>query len=363
LLRREDLEILKARSGREALELLLVHDVGLALIDVQMPEMDGLALAELMRGSERTSHIPIILMTAGSRDPQRVFRGYEAGAVDFLFKPIEPAILLNKVHTVVQLYRQRVELEQTLRLNEMFMAVLGHDLRNPVGAVVTTAALLQVTQDPPVVRQAAERLRSIGTRMGRMINDLLDLARARLAGGIPVDPRPTDVAAVVRRVVDELRLVHQGREVTLALPGGKEGAIVGQWDADRLAQLVGNLVVNALEHGPRDRPVSITLSRTPVAAILAVANPGHIPADLMTQLFDPFRSGATRGENPRGDSMRGDDMRGESARGEGPIGGGLGLGLYIVQQIAAAHGGGVTVKNEAGTVTFAVTLPLLFKRA
>ncbi len=96
LLQRPDLEILTARSGSEALELLLVHDVALAFLDVQMPEMDGFELAELMRGSERTRQIPIIFVTAGARDRHRLFKGYESGAVDFLFKPIEPHILQNK---------------------------------------------------------------------------------------------------------------------------------------------------------------------------------------------------------------------------------------------------------------------------
>src|ERR1700748_2119608 len=96
LLRGEDLRLLKARSGDEALELLLQHDVALALLDVQMPGLNGFELAELMRGNERTRHIPIIFVTAGSADRQRRFRGYEAGAVDFIYKPIEPDILRRK---------------------------------------------------------------------------------------------------------------------------------------------------------------------------------------------------------------------------------------------------------------------------
>src|ERR1700750_779338 len=85
LLRREDVEILEARSGSEALELLLVHDVALAFLDVQMPDMDGFELAELMRGSDRTRHVPLIFVTAGLHEQQRVFRGYESGAVDFIY--------------------------------------------------------------------------------------------------------------------------------------------------------------------------------------------------------------------------------------------------------------------------------------
>ena len=101
LLRADDVELLEARSGAEALELLLRHDVALALLDVQMPEMDGFELAELMRGSERTRHVPIIFVTAGARDQHRLFKGYETGAVDFLYKPIEPHILKNKARRVL----------------------------------------------------------------------------------------------------------------------------------------------------------------------------------------------------------------------------------------------------------------------
>src|SRR5882672_5212319 len=90
LLRSDDVELLEARSGVEALELLLVHDVALAVLDVQMPGMDGFELAELMRGSERTRDVPLIFVTAGARERQRLFKGYESGAVDFIYKPIEP---------------------------------------------------------------------------------------------------------------------------------------------------------------------------------------------------------------------------------------------------------------------------------
>src|SRR5882672_11726454 len=115
LLQRQDVEILTAQSGSEALELLLVHDVALAFLDVQMPEMDGFELAELMRGSERTRNVPIIFVTAGARDQHRLFKGYETGAVDFLYKPIDPHLLTNKADVFFQLYRQKQQLVQELR--------------------------------------------------------------------------------------------------------------------------------------------------------------------------------------------------------------------------------------------------------
>ncbi len=107
LLQADGVRCLKARSGEEALELLLVHDVALALLDVQMPGMNGFQLAEFMRGAERTRHVPIIFVTAGAADAQRRFLGYGAGAVDFIQKPIETDILRSKVDVFVDLYRQR----------------------------------------------------------------------------------------------------------------------------------------------------------------------------------------------------------------------------------------------------------------
>lgn len=106
----DGVEMLRARSGREALELLLRHDIALAIIDVQMPIMDGFELAELMRGSRRTQHVPIIFLTAGPQDNLHRFRGYQAGAVDFLYKPIEPNVLRSKAAIFLDLYRQREEL-------------------------------------------------------------------------------------------------------------------------------------------------------------------------------------------------------------------------------------------------------------
>src|ERR1051325_9543135 len=117
LLRRDEVQVMCVRSGAEALELLLVHDVAIAVVDVQMPDMDGFELAELMRGAARTKHVPIIFITAGARDPTRVFKGYESGAVDFLFKPIDPHILKHKIDVLLDLADQRRRVTQVLRLN------------------------------------------------------------------------------------------------------------------------------------------------------------------------------------------------------------------------------------------------------
>ncbi|MFY1832324.1 hybrid sensor histidine kinase/response regulator [Myxococcus fulvus] len=341
LLKRDDVEVLQARSGAEALELLLEHgDVALAFLDVQMPEMDGFELAELMRGMERTRHIPIIFVTAGSTDKRRLFKGYDTGAVDFLYKPLEPLVLRNKAEVFFQLHRQKQqlarqldELTETLRLNEMFTAVLGHDLRNPLSAMLTAADLLQRRSEDEHVRKTAGRMLSSGKRMGRMIEDVLDLARARLAGGIPLRRGETDFGALVLRMVQE----HQSTSSRPLIEVSQEGDLVGDWDSDRLAQVASNLIGNALQHGDSSEPVRLRLDGTDADAVrFSVRNLGVIPLALQTHLFDPFRGGAQR--------------RGRT--------GGLGLGLYIVQQIIQAHHGAVEVESGSSLNTeFRVSLP------
>jgi two-component system sensor histidine kinase/response regulator len=340
LLQRPDLEILTARSGWDALELLLVHDVALALVDVQMPEMDGFELAELMRGSERTRQVPIIFVTAGARDQHRLFKGYESGAVDFLFKPIEPHILQNKADVFFQLHRHKQRLAQelrekteTLRLNEMLIAVLSHDLRSPLNAVLTSAVLIQRRSTEQLVLDTAARILSSGKRMSRMIEDMLDMARARLAGGIPIKREAADLGALVDRVVGEVQAAWPERRIEVH----KSGNLNGNWDGERLAQVTSNLLGNALQHGDEVDSVLVKVDAGKADAVeITVTNSGTIPADLLPQLFDPFRGSLN-----------------QTGRTEG-----LGLGLYIVQQIVLAHGGSVAVESGGNNrTTFTVSIP------
>jgi two-component system, sensor histidine kinase and response regulator len=340
LLRRDDVEVLTARSGSEALELLLVHDVALALLDVQMPKMDGFELAEFMRGSERTREVPIIFVTAAARDQHRLFKGYESGAVDFLFKPIEPHIIENKAAVFFRLYRQKQQLArqlreqtETLRLNEMFTAVLGHDLRNPLSAILMAAHMVQHQSEDETVRGTAKRILTSGRRMTRMIDDMLDLARARLAGGIPLKVSLSDLGEPIQRVVREYESALPARRIELQ----QKGDLTGMWDADRLAQAASNLIGNALQHGAADGPVRIQLDGSDAEAIvLSVTSTGSIPARVLPRLFEPFQGGQREpGQNQ-----------------------GLGLGLYIVQQIIQAHRGSVDVQaGDAEHTVFQFKIP------
>jgi signal transduction histidine kinase len=312
--------------------------VALAFIDVQMPEMDGFELAELIRGSQRTAHIPIIFVTAGAHDQHRLFRGYEIGAVDFLYKPVEPHVLLSKAEVFFQLHRQQEQLArelkertENLRLNEMFTAVLGHDLRDPLNAIVSCAQLLERRPDEATARNVADRILSNGRWMSRMIGDVLDLAQAHLGGGLPIRCEPMDLDDLVKSVVAAYQVTHPAHAIEVT----REGSLAGSWDADRLRQVLTNLLGNAIEHGECGDAIRVQFDGTAEdAVIICVTNPGTVPEELLPRLFDPFQ-------------------RGKPANGRG-----LGLGLYIVRQIIIGHGGRVEVQSGvAGRTVFRVTLP------
>jgi len=339
LLRETGVELLTAQSGAEALELLLEHDVGLALIDVQMPEMDGFELAELMRGAARTREVPIIFVTAGAREQQRAFQGYDLGAVDFLYKPIEPLVLRSKVAVFQQLHRQKQELatqleklSETLRMNEMFMAILSHDLRNPLNAVIGGAELLLRTSQEPSVKRNAQRIQSSGQRMAALVNDILDLARWRVGNGISLDLKPTTLEQLVRRVVAEHEHLLDGRRILLSVEGDTRARL----DEGRISQVVSNLLGNALQHGNGADVAIEVRAETPDTLSLTISNHGAMPESVRASLFDPFRG------RERTDTR-----------------GGLGLGLYIAQQVVLAHGGEISLLPEPGVdrTTFRVLLP------
>jgi two-component system, sensor histidine kinase and response regulator len=332
LLRRDGLELLKARTADEALELLLVHDVALALLDVEMPDMDGFRLAELMRGTDRSRHVPIIFVTANPVEHHRIFQGYYAGAVDFLVKPIDPRILRHKTETFYQLEKQRQQLAETLRMTEMFVAAVGHDLRSPIHAVLTGVNLILESTGEPPTRKAAEHLHASCQRMARMVDDLADLARVRLADGIALERQACDAGALVRRVVAELKVPNPSRTISI----DARGDVQASWDTGRIERVVSNLVGNALLHGDEGTPVAVTVAGEGDDIDIAVHSGGHIAPWLLPTLFDAFRAGREQRVRRRG----------------------LGLGLYIVQQIVMAHRGRVSVETseERGT-TFTVRLP------
>jgi signal transduction histidine kinase len=286
-----------------------------------------------MRGTERTKHVPIIFVTAGARDPQRVFKGYDTGAVDFLFKPIDPHILRSKVDVFLELADQRRQLTQALRLNELFVGILGHDLRNPLGAIIAGAQLLTDQLSDERQLGTLHRMTVASRRMAVMIEQLLDLTRARLGGGLGLVRVRTwvDICELVQRTLDELRAANPERDI--AFESANDCATAG--DPERLLQLFGNLVANAITHGVHGTSIRVSVVGRSRDIVVAVRNQGVIPPERLQTLFEPFH------ERPR-DATQST---------------GLGLGLFISQQIAVAHGGDLTVESTAAAGTV-VTLRL-----
>lgn len=369
LIRQDDLEIYQALSGDEALTLLLEHDFALAILDVQMPAMDGFQLAELMRGTEKTRHIPIVFVSAGGRELNYAFKGYESGAVDFLYKPLDNLAVRSKVKVFVDLYRQRQEtrrqvdalqksrheqeilmqqlqqtqtqLQRAVTMRDEFMSMVAHELRTPLNTLFLEtqmrtmqlergdAALFDVERLHKMVARDGRQIRS----MIRLIGDMLDVSRMR-SGRLSIRPEPTELSELLSRIVNDLSAQAVAAGTTITLDATQ--AVNGTWDAFRIEQIVVNLLTNALRYGEK-KPICVSLTMEENSALIQVKDqgPGISEADQKC-IFQPFERGA--GSN---------------------ISGGLGLGLYISQQLAEAHEGYISVQSEAGNGTvFSLHLPL-----
>ncbi|MDB4966151.1 MAG: sensor protein [Myxococcales bacterium] len=226
----------------------------------------------------------------------------------------------------------RQEAERTVRFNEMFAGILGHDLRNPLSAISTGAHYLLRMNAGEKVARTATRILSSTDRMTRMVDQLLDFTRIRVGDGIALRRERVDLRDLCRRVAEELEAGHPERVVRVEC----EGEAIGEWDADRLLQVFSNLAGNALHHGVIDTPVDIRIDATgPSEVVALVHNAGVVPSDMLPVLFEPFR-GAYRQQKPKG----------------------LGLGLFITQQILLSHGGTIEVTStESDGTTVRVRLP------
>ncbi|HVK74716.1 MAG TPA: sensor histidine kinase [Kofleriaceae bacterium] len=219
-------------------------------------------------------------------------------------------------------------------LRDVFVGILGHDLRAPLQAILAAADLLIPDDEleggaAPDPTRVAERIKRYTFRMARMIDQLLDYTRGRLGGGIPVARAPVDLVPLVANIVDEHAAAHPDRSLSFTAPPAR-GGVVGEWDGARLEQLVSNLVQNALQHGAD--PITVDLLDDGDAVRLVVTNAGEMPREVQIGVFEPFRAPARKGS--------------------------LGLGLFIVREIARAHGGEVRVDSNAGVGTrFTVRLP------
>lgn len=230
-------------------------------------------------------------------------------------------------------YQHLVEQSQN-----MFLAILGHDLRNPLGTLVAGSSyIVQATDMPQKYVLLATRMFSTAKRMSKLINDLIDFTRTHLGRSIPIQTRQVDLAAVCEQVVNELRTCHAERLIELHVPPRLDATL----DEGRIAQMLSNLIGNALQYGSEDAPVKLSVTSSDDDIFIAVNNRGPIiPPDKISDIFDPMVRVAT--------NVSTDGTERTS----------LGIGLYISREIVHAHGGQIrAASNAVDGTTFSVTIP------
>ena len=320
-LRAAGFEIVEAATGAEGLARLSpAFDI--AILDMKLPDMYGWDVCKRIKENPQTASIMVLELSAKLATAQDRARGLELGADAYLVHPVE---LVELVATLRALYRLRRAERERERHRELFLGTVGHDLRNPLQTIMTATQVLTASQTlTSPERATVATIERTAERMRRLIEQLLTFTQG-VAGGVPVHREPVDLGERCRAVVRDLAVNHEVViDDQLAMPIAV--------DPERMTQLLDNLVSNAIRYGIG--AVTVRLWREADQAVIAVHNQGTpIAADQLATLFDPYRRVA---RTP----------------------GGVGLGLYIVDQIARAHGGSVQVTStaDAGT-TFQIRIP------
>jgi signal transduction histidine kinase len=357
--------LVKVSSATEALEYLLRHDVAVVLVDVVMPELDGYELAAMIRQHPRFQRTSIIFVSALLLTDLDRLRGYECGAVDYVPVPVVPEILRAKVSVFAELYRKtralerlNAELEQRVaertaaleattaalqeadRRKDEFLAILAHELRNPLAPIRTAVQLLRRRE---LAEAQSMRAREVIERQVQhlvcLIDDLLDVSRIT-RGMITLQRERVLIDAVVARAVETARPLIDSRrhELSLELP---EELLTVEGDATRLVQIVGNVLHNAAKFMEPGGRITLGVAREDSYAVIRVKDAGMgIPAELVAKIFDLFSQVHQKSESTHG---------------------GLGIGLALVRRLVEMHGGVVSATSQGpghGTEVV-VRLPLL----
>ena len=369
LIKREDRIVYKALCADEALSLLLQHEFAMAILDVQMPGMNGFELAELMRGTEKTKNIPIVFVSAAGRELNYAFKGYESGAVDFLHKPLDIHAVKSKVNVFVELFRQskamkqqvealeqsrreqeallkrlqstQQELEQAVRMRDDFMSIVAHEVRTPLNGLILetqlrkmhlardNAAAFTLDKMQAMVDRDERQIKSLI----RLIEDMLDVSRIR-TGKLSIRPTRFDLSERVRNLLQNFAAQIEAAESSVTLVA--EQPVVGNWDEFRIEQVISNLLTNALRYGAKS-PITVKVYSERGEARVEVRDFGiGISEENQHRIFQQF----------------------ERVTAKHAVAG-LGLGLFISEQIVTAHGGTITVESRIGEgALFRVCLPL-----
>jgi len=353
-----------ANSGEEALKNILEHEFAVILMDVNMPTLDGLETAALIRNRRKTAHTPIIFITAYA-DEMHTARGYSLGAVDYILTPIVPEVLRTKVKVFVDLYlmaiqvkdqaEQRVALaeEQAARLvaeetsrrlreaderKDEFLAMLSHELRNPMSAIRNAVEILKIgLDDREKTRLARDVIDRQSALLARLVDDLLDISRTK-RGKIELRLHRFDLAHAVHAAIETNRSLIDARRHAVRISVPKQ-PVAFNGDFARAVQIVANLVHNAAKYTAEGGELSISLAPEAKVAVIRVRDSGvGIPAERLTEIFDAFV---------------------QLGHGSEEAHGGLGVGLTLVKTLAELHGGTVEA-HSAGLgrgSEFVVRLP------
>lgn len=319
---------------------------GAALIGQEALRRGGAErLLEALDAQEPWSDLPVLLLIEpASRARPRadgVADVLEHANVTLLERPVRVQLLVSALRSALRARRRQhemrtllSELQRAVQLSDMFVSILGHDLRTPLSAIKLAGETIVRLPEGRALRPAG-RILSSADRMNRMIEQLLDFARVRQGHGIPLYPRATSLAEVCRAVVQEIEDAHPQTYLRMH----EQGSLAGQWDSDRLAQVLSNLVVNAVQHGTGAEPVEVVLDGTADGSVrVRVHNQGTVPPALRPALFEAFK--------------------GKEALDERVSRNGLGLGLFIAREIARAHGGDLSVaSSDVEGTTFELVLP------
>ena len=331
--------LVRALSGEEALLQLLQGDFAVILLDVQMPGLSGLETAELIKKRERCRHIPLILITASSREATYVFNGYAHGAVDYLLKPVDPGILRAKVSVFIDLYRRGETIRQQAALlgqseaKEAFLALVAHELRTPLTTAKAQAqlALRQMpAEEKSPARPALNVISRQIDRLVKLVGELLDL-NALESGRLSLNLTEFELGPVLAEAIERMRPFSAEHTIDFQPPAD----LLITADRDRIEQVMVNLLSNAIRYSPDGGRIEIALRREGDKIQLSVTDQGlGIERDKQELIFERF------------------------GRAHGTSYGGLGLGLYITKGIVEQHVGRIWVESGRGRgSTFLVELP------
>jgi signal transduction histidine kinase len=330
--------IVAVESGEEAITYLSANEVALIVLDVQMPGLDGFQTLARIRELQRLRDIPVVFVSAVYGDAEHEARGYALGAVDYIAKPYDPALMVAKMRSLIGLHERGEELRRnaeelareraTRAERERILGIVSHDLRSPLTTIRSGADFLVAhgrLDDTETL--TARRIQRNADRMARLISDLLDFTRLQ-SGPLVIRRTETDLGELVTEAVEDIQSAVV-RPVDLSVETRCRASV----DKDRLVQAISNLTLNAVQHSAAEARISVILREQGDIVELTVWNEGELKTQDLALLFEPFR----RGERSNG----------------------AGLGLYITQQIARAHGGDIEVSSTAASgTTFRVTLPV-----